>query len=239
MHAVTCLPAVTGAWAHRGGGALWGHGAIYHLDQTLVKGLDRLDPSVRLLERLHTAVALRLPMLLNGPTGTGKSASIKWLAALSGFVSVVLALGPKLSGHRKRWLNGRFMTEQMRQWHFQTWLDGELVELAASDGAAFVAERDGAEHAAIALPGEHHQPIGLEGVLHEVGGPAQHEVVALRPGLHAARGRIPAAALVGDRERGRSTVGDPREAGVGRRALLAQHEGGVQGGHQRRRQRMP
>ena len=33
LHAVSCLPAVTGAWQVEGGGALWGNGAIYHLDQ--------------------------------------------------------------------------------------------------------------------------------------------------------------------------------------------------------------
>ncbi len=50
LHAVSCLPAVTGAWRHPGGGALWGNGAIYHLDKTLIEGLDCLDSSVRLLD---------------------------------------------------------------------------------------------------------------------------------------------------------------------------------------------
>jgi anaerobic selenocysteine-containing dehydrogenase len=34
MHAVSCLPAVTGAWQHKGGGALYGHTGIYPLDKT-------------------------------------------------------------------------------------------------------------------------------------------------------------------------------------------------------------
>ncbi len=51
VHAVSCLPAVTGAWREEGGGALWGNGPIYHLDKTLIEGLDRLDPSVRLLDQ--------------------------------------------------------------------------------------------------------------------------------------------------------------------------------------------
>jgi anaerobic selenocysteine-containing dehydrogenase len=50
VHAVSCLPTVTGAWKEKGGGALWGHGQIYHLDQTLIEGLDALDPSVRVLD---------------------------------------------------------------------------------------------------------------------------------------------------------------------------------------------
>ena len=51
VHAVTCLPAVTGAWKHRGGGALYNNDAIYGLDYTLIKGLDVLDPSVRALDQ--------------------------------------------------------------------------------------------------------------------------------------------------------------------------------------------
>lgn len=51
MHAVTCLPAVTGAWQHRGGGALYSNGGLYRLDRTLIKGLDRLDPATRLLDQ--------------------------------------------------------------------------------------------------------------------------------------------------------------------------------------------
>jgi anaerobic selenocysteine-containing dehydrogenase len=50
MHAVTCLPTVTGAWQHEGGGALWSNRGIYHFDRTLIEGLDALDPSVRVLD---------------------------------------------------------------------------------------------------------------------------------------------------------------------------------------------
>ncbi|GAB5469835.1 MAG: molybdopterin oxidoreductase family protein [Rhodospirillales bacterium] len=51
LHAVSCLPAVTGAWEVEGGGALWGNGAIYNIDRTLIEGLDVLDPSVRVLDQ--------------------------------------------------------------------------------------------------------------------------------------------------------------------------------------------
>ena len=50
MHAVTCLPTVTGAWQHEGGGALWSNRNIYRWDKTLIEGLDALDPSVRVLD---------------------------------------------------------------------------------------------------------------------------------------------------------------------------------------------
>ncbi len=51
VHAVSCLPAVTGAWRYEGGGALWGNGVIYGLDKTLIEGLDRVDRSVRRLDQ--------------------------------------------------------------------------------------------------------------------------------------------------------------------------------------------
>lgn len=50
MHAVACLPSVTGAWAHYGGGALWGNGGVFGLDKALIEGLDRKDSSVRILD---------------------------------------------------------------------------------------------------------------------------------------------------------------------------------------------
>jgi anaerobic selenocysteine-containing dehydrogenase len=51
MHAALCIPAVTGAWQHEGGGAFHNNGGIYHLDTTLIEGLDHLDPSIRKLEQ--------------------------------------------------------------------------------------------------------------------------------------------------------------------------------------------
>ena len=51
MHAVSCLPAVTGAWQHPGGGALYANAALYHIDDTLIKGLDAVDPGVRVLDQ--------------------------------------------------------------------------------------------------------------------------------------------------------------------------------------------
>ncbi len=50
MHAVSCLPAVSGAWKHRGGGALYNCAALFPLDTTLIEGRDVLDRSVRILD---------------------------------------------------------------------------------------------------------------------------------------------------------------------------------------------
>jgi anaerobic selenocysteine-containing dehydrogenase len=52
LFAVSCLPAVTGAWQHPGGGALYGNGAgIYPLDRTLIEGLDTIDRGTRILDQ--------------------------------------------------------------------------------------------------------------------------------------------------------------------------------------------
>ena len=51
MHAVSCLPAVTGAWRHPGGGACYGLWDAYPLDRTLIQGLDARDRSVRSLDQ--------------------------------------------------------------------------------------------------------------------------------------------------------------------------------------------
>ena len=66
MHAVSCLPAVTGAWQHRGGGALYSNGALYHIDYTLIKGLDALDPSIRVLDQSRIG-----PVLCHEPRDLG------------------------------------------------------------------------------------------------------------------------------------------------------------------------
>ncbi len=51
MHAVTCLPTVTGAWAQLGGGALYGHSQMYPVDRTVIDGLDLVDRSIRELDQ--------------------------------------------------------------------------------------------------------------------------------------------------------------------------------------------
>jgi len=60
MHAVTCLPTVTGKWQYEGGGAMWNNRSIYHWDKTLIEGLDARDPSIRDLDMS------RIASILNG-----------------------------------------------------------------------------------------------------------------------------------------------------------------------------
>lgn len=72
MHAVTCLPAITGAWQHPGGGALYGHTALYPLDRSLIEGQDLVDRSIRVLDQSRLAEILSgsPAALLGGPPVT-------------------------------------------------------------------------------------------------------------------------------------------------------------------------
>jgi anaerobic selenocysteine-containing dehydrogenase len=60
MHAVLSIPAVTGAWAYEGGGALHSNSGLYGLDTTLIEGLDKADLSTRVLDQS------RIGPVLNG-----------------------------------------------------------------------------------------------------------------------------------------------------------------------------
>lgn len=50
MHAALSIAAVTGAWAHEGGGAFHNNGAIFNWNKTMIEGLDVADASVRTLD---------------------------------------------------------------------------------------------------------------------------------------------------------------------------------------------
>jgi anaerobic selenocysteine-containing dehydrogenase len=58
LHAVTCLPTVTGKWPQEGAGAFWNNRAIYHWDKTLIEGLDARDTSVRAMDMSRIGAAL-------------------------------------------------------------------------------------------------------------------------------------------------------------------------------------
>ncbi len=74
LHAVTCLPSVTGAWQFPGGGALYGQSGLYELDRSLIMGLDVMDPSIRRLDQS------RMGPILNGdPRDIGDGPPVKAL----------------------------------------------------------------------------------------------------------------------------------------------------------------
>lgn len=59
IHSVSCLPAVTGAWQHPGGGALLGTSAIFgQLDKTLIEGTDLADEHSRDLDMSRIGAVL-------------------------------------------------------------------------------------------------------------------------------------------------------------------------------------
>jgi anaerobic selenocysteine-containing dehydrogenase len=58
LHAVTCLPTVTGKWPHEGAGAFWNNRAIYHWNKTLIEGLDARDKSVREMDMSRIGAVL-------------------------------------------------------------------------------------------------------------------------------------------------------------------------------------
>ena len=66
LFAVSCLPAVTGAWAHEGGGALYSNLGLVAIDHTLIEGLDRLDPAIRMLDQSRIG-----PVLTGDPRDLG------------------------------------------------------------------------------------------------------------------------------------------------------------------------
>ena len=72
MHAVSCLPAITGAWAHPGGGALYGNSALYGLKTAFLYGLDGEVAPARQLDmgRLGAVLAGNPRDIGNGPPVT-------------------------------------------------------------------------------------------------------------------------------------------------------------------------
>jgi anaerobic selenocysteine-containing dehydrogenase len=66
MHAASCLPAVTGAWRHKGGGALFANWDLYDYDRRVIEGLDVRDARVRSLD-----------MSRLGPVLVGEAAALK------------------------------------------------------------------------------------------------------------------------------------------------------------------
>lgn len=58
MHAVTCLPTVTGKWQYEGGGALWSNSGIYTWDKSLIEGTKFRDAAVRELDMSRIASIL-------------------------------------------------------------------------------------------------------------------------------------------------------------------------------------
>jgi anaerobic selenocysteine-containing dehydrogenase len=72
MHAASCIPAVTGAWRHEGGGAFHNNADIFHWDKRMIEGLDLRDPAVRRLDQSRIGAVLcgEEAALMGGPPVT-------------------------------------------------------------------------------------------------------------------------------------------------------------------------
>jgi anaerobic selenocysteine-containing dehydrogenase len=51
MHAALCIPAVTGAWQHEGGGAFFNNYALWRFNESIIEGHDALDRNTRWLDQ--------------------------------------------------------------------------------------------------------------------------------------------------------------------------------------------
>ncbi|MDE0060506.1 MAG: molybdopterin oxidoreductase family protein [Defluviicoccus sp.] len=58
MHAVTSIPTVAGKWRHPGGGALYSNAELFPVDFTLIRGLDAMDKSTRVLDQARIGPVL-------------------------------------------------------------------------------------------------------------------------------------------------------------------------------------
>jgi anaerobic selenocysteine-containing dehydrogenase len=58
MHAACCIPTVTGAWRHEGGGAFHNNADIFHWDKSMIEGLGARDPNVRMLDQSRIGAVL-------------------------------------------------------------------------------------------------------------------------------------------------------------------------------------
>ncbi len=66
MHAISCLPSLTGKWKHKGGGAFYINSGIFAVDMTLIEGLDAFDENVRELDMSRVG-----PILTGDPQDIG------------------------------------------------------------------------------------------------------------------------------------------------------------------------
>jgi anaerobic selenocysteine-containing dehydrogenase len=58
MHAACCIPTVTGAWLHEGGGAFHNNAEIYHWNKSMIEAHDARDPSIRMLDQSRVGAIL-------------------------------------------------------------------------------------------------------------------------------------------------------------------------------------
>jgi anaerobic selenocysteine-containing dehydrogenase len=58
IHAVSCIPAITGAWLHQGGGALHSNSGTFKWNKTLIEGKDAAKDKFRVIDQSRVGEAL-------------------------------------------------------------------------------------------------------------------------------------------------------------------------------------
>ncbi|MDO8351996.1 MAG: molybdopterin-dependent oxidoreductase, partial [Aestuariivirga sp.] len=58
MHAASCIPVVTGAWKHEGGGALHSNSGIYKWNKKMIEGTDAAKRGLRVIDQSRIGPAL-------------------------------------------------------------------------------------------------------------------------------------------------------------------------------------
>lgn len=73
LHAVTCLPSITGAWAEQGGGAHYHSRDLYALNPQIIQATDRINTETRILDmsRIGEVLCGNKVDLAGGPPVTG------------------------------------------------------------------------------------------------------------------------------------------------------------------------
>ena len=71
---------------------------------------------------------------------------IAMAAEFAGVLSVVFVLWGRWKGHRAKWCVALFLRERLRQWHFQMFLDGRLMDLFLTKPDMFESELDARWH---------------------------------------------------------------------------------------------
>jgi hypothetical protein len=80
--------------------------------------------------------------LMIGEPAFSKVAAIEVVAELCGVASFVIIFWTRRKRHRVQWCQATFCRERLRQWHFQKFLDGELIGLLAASKDQYQQELD-------------------------------------------------------------------------------------------------
>lgn len=94
--------------------------------------------SLGLISLILGVVSLELAALQLTLGGIPEGFGALWSAAeAGGLISAILMILERARRHRSRWCLAVFCRERLRQWHFQKFLDGQLISLLTTDPAGY------------------------------------------------------------------------------------------------------